>query len=78
MVDILQIQQVLLNLLRNSIEAIGGSGMVDGSILIEAKLSGAEFLEVIVADSGPGFPPERIESAILPLSSNKPEGLGIG
>jgi C4-dicarboxylate-specific signal transduction histidine kinase len=78
MVDILQIQQVLLNLLRNSIEAIGESGTVDGSILIEAKLSGAEFLEVIVADSGPGFPPERMENAFLPLSSNKPEGLGIG
>jgi two-component system, LuxR family, sensor kinase FixL len=78
MVDVLQIQQVLLNLLRNSIEAIGESGMVDGSILIEAKLTGAEFLEVIVADSGPGFPPERIETAFLPLSSNKPEGLGIG
>jgi signal transduction histidine kinase len=78
MVDILQIQQVVLNLLRNSIEAIGESGMVDGSILIEAKLSGAEFLEVIVTDSGPGFPPERLENAFLPLSSNKPDGLGIG
>ena len=78
MVDILQIQQVLLNLLRNSIEAIGESGIVGGSILIEAKLTGAEFLEVIVADSGPGFPPERIENAFLPLSSNKPDGLGIG
>ena len=78
MVDILQIQQVLLNLLRNSIEAIGESGIVDGSILIEAKLTGAEFLEVIVADSGPGFPPERLENAFLPLSSNKPEGLGVG
>jgi signal transduction histidine kinase len=78
MVDILQIQQVLLNLLRNSIEAIGESGIVNGSILIEAKLTGAEFLEVIVADSGPGFPPERLENAFLPLSSDKPEGLGVG
>jgi len=46
--------------------------------VIEAKLTGAEFLEVIVGDSGPGFPPERIENAFLPLSSNKPDGLGIG
>jgi signal transduction histidine kinase len=78
MVDVLQVEQVLLNLLRNSIEAIVESGKPEGSILIEAKLAGADFVEVRVTDSGPGFTPERIEDAFLPLSSTKPEGLGIG
>jgi signal transduction histidine kinase len=78
MVDVLQIEQVLVNLVRNSIEAIVESGKLEGSVLIEAKLAGAEFVEVLVTDSGPGFTPERIENAFLPLSSTKPEGLGIG
>ena len=76
MVDVLQVEQVLVNLLRNSIEAIGESGNPARSILIEAKLAGNEFVEVIVADSGPGFSPEHIEN--LPLASKKPDGLGIG
>jgi signal transduction histidine kinase len=77
MVDILQVEQLLLNLLRNSIEAICETGRADGSVLIEARLA-VEFVEVIVTDSGPGFTAERIEAAFLPLSSNKPEGLGMG
>jgi len=77
MVDILQIEQVLLNLMRNAIEAIGESGNLRGTIHIEAKTVD-DFVEVRVADTGPGFPPELVESAFLPLSSNKAEGLGIG
>ena len=46
------------------------------SILIEAKLAGNEFVEVLSADSGPGFSPEHIEN--LPLASKKRDGLGIG
>jgi two-component system, LuxR family, sensor kinase FixL len=77
-VDILQIEQVLLNLVRNSIEAIGDSGSGDGSILIEAKPADNDFVEVRVVDSGPGFSREHIENGFLPLSSSKADGLGIG
>jgi two-component system sensor kinase FixL len=75
MVDLLQVEQVLINLLRNAIEAIGNRR---GSILIAAKTFNAEFIEVRVVDTGPGFPPTLLESAFLPLSSSKAEGLGIG
>jgi two-component system, LuxR family, sensor kinase FixL len=78
MVDLLQIEQILINLLRNAIEAIGESGSLRGTILIEAKTLDVDFIEVRVVDSGPGFPPQLLESAFLPLSSNKAEGLGIG
>ena len=78
MVDLLQIEQVLINLLRNAIEAIGDSGSLRGLILIEAKLTKADFVEVRVVDSGPGFAPHLLESAFLPLSSSKAEGLGFG
>jgi signal transduction histidine kinase len=81
-VDILQIEQVLLNLVRNSIEAIRDSRSPRGAILIEAKRAdgGAdgEFVEIGVIDSGPGFSRDYIENGILPLSSSKVDGLGIG
>jgi two-component system, LuxR family, sensor kinase FixL len=76
-VDGLQIEQVLLNLVRNSVEAVNNGGSRQGSILIEAKPAG-DFVEVRLYDSGPGFSSEQIESGFLPLSSTKPEGLGIG
>jgi two-component system, LuxR family, sensor kinase FixL len=78
MVDMLQIEQVLVNLMRNSVEAIGGSGSLQGAIRIEAKTADREFVEVCVVDSGPGFPRERIDSGFLPLSSSKADGLGVG
>jgi signal transduction histidine kinase len=78
MVDVLQIEQVLLNLMRNSIESISNSENRHGSILIEAKLASNEFVEVRLLDSGPGFSREQIENGFIPLSSTKPEGLGIG
>jgi two-component system, LuxR family, sensor kinase FixL len=82
MVDILQIEQVLLNLVRNSIEAIRDSGSSRGTILIEAKRTGGgvdgEFVEIGVTDSGPGFSRDYMVNGILPLSSSKADGLGIG
>jgi C4-dicarboxylate-specific signal transduction histidine kinase len=75
MVDMLQIEQALLNLLRNSIEAIGDSAR--GAITIEAVLAG-DFVEIVVRDSGPGFPPDHIANPFLPFASTKAEGLGIG
>jgi two-component system sensor kinase FixL len=78
MVDVLQIEQVLSNLVRNSIEAISDGAGTAGSILIEARRANDDFIEVHVLDSGPGFSLERIEIGFLPLSSSKPYGLGVG
>ncbi|HZQ13962.1 MAG TPA: MASE1 domain-containing protein [Pseudolabrys sp.] len=78
MVDLLQIEQVVINLVRNAVEAIAGSGQFTGTVLIEAKLYDADFVEVRVVDSGPGFPPQLADGAFLPLSTSKAEGLGIG
>jgi signal transduction histidine kinase len=78
MIDLLQIEQVMINLLRNAIEAISGSSAVRGTVLIEARKVSADFVEVRVADNGPGFPPHFVDSAFLPLTSTKAEGLGVG
>jgi len=47
-------------------------------ITIAAVPEGADFVEVRVSDTGPGFPSSLAEGAFLPLSSTKPEGLGFG
>jgi two-component system, LuxR family, sensor kinase FixL len=77
LVDRLQIEQVLLNLVRNSVEAIAEVAS-RGSILIEGASGDGSLVQVRVTDSGPGFSHESAESAFLPLSSNKSAGLGIG
>ncbi len=55
MVDMLQIEQVLVNLMRNSIEAIGDSGSPQGAIRIEAEPADREFVEVCVVELGSGI-----------------------
>ena len=76
MVDRLQIEQVLLNLMRNSIEAIGQPER--GLISIEAVVAGADFVEIRVRDSGSGFPPDLVANPFLPFFSTKKNGLGVG
>jgi signal transduction histidine kinase len=81
LVDVLQIEQALLNLVRNSIDAIAGAGRrgaAEGVIAIEAGLKDKGFIEICVCDSGPGFPPDRAANPFLPLISSRKEGLGIG
>jgi two-component system, LuxR family, sensor kinase FixL len=77
-VDILQIEQVLLNLLHNSIEAFGEAKTVNPVILIEASAAGPGFVEIRVKDNGPGFPSDLLSDSFLPFLSTKAEGTGIG
>lgn len=75
--DLLQVEQVLLNLIRNAAEAIQSEGH-GGTIVINASRHGADEVAVDVKDSGPGFPPEFAASGHPPLTSTKTEGLGVG
>jgi two-component system sensor kinase FixL len=78
LVDSLQIEQTLLNLIRNSIDAFKAASISGGAILIEAVAAGEGFVEIRVADNGPGFPTDVSENQFLPFSTTKPEGLGFG
>lgn len=78
MADILQVEQMLLNLLRNASEAILEAGHSRGVITVEAKAGEPGFVEFCVRDSGPGFAPEIRAGELLPFSSTKGDGLGIG
>jgi two-component system sensor kinase FixL len=74
--DRIQVQQVVINLVRNAVQA-----MVDqptGEILITSRRAGHWLVEIAVTDTGPGIPPERMELLFTPFNSSKEDGLGIG
>lgn len=71
-----QIEQILLNLLRNSFDAVEGTG--HRQVWIRAARSGARRLQVLVEDSGPGLSPELCERVFETFYTTKPNGLGVG
>lgn len=68
-----QIQQVLLNLLLNSVEAMPDGGDID--ISVEAHPDG---VEVLVKDTGPGIPEHELDRIFEPFVSTKEQGTGLG
>jgi signal transduction histidine kinase len=76
--DGLQIQQVLINLIRNAAESISSSGRPDGRITVEADLTESSRVLVTVRDNGPGFDPDILARALTPFATTKEEGLGLG
>jgi PAS domain S-box-containing protein len=75
-IDKVQIQQVMVNLIRNSIEAMEGA---DQRLLtIGTAIIAGAFVEVSVADTGSGLPEEIKAKLFQPFVSTKSKGLGIG
>jgi PAS domain S-box-containing protein len=76
--DRVQLQQVILNLLINAIEAM--SGMLEGprQLLISTREAEAEGVLVAVRDSGPGLAPESADRLFESFYTTKPGGLGMG
>jgi two-component system CheB/CheR fusion protein len=73
------IEQVLLNLIRNAIEAIHGAGMTGGTITVTSGMhTGEEMARVCVRDTGPGIDAETAGSLFGSLASDKEYGLGVG
>jgi two-component system sensor kinase FixL len=76
MMDRTQIQQVLLNLIRNAAEAL--QGRVDGEITVSASRNADEGVDIVVSDNGPGLAPEIEQRLFQPFASTKAGGMGIG
>ena len=74
-VDRVQIQQVLLNLIRNAVEAMEGREVRELSVGTATE-DGAVL--VSVADTGGGIPPEIETKLFQPFVTTKPDGMGIG
>ncbi len=77
-VDASQFRQVLLNLMRNAVEAIEAPGEVIVSITEEAEKGGRRGVAVAVADTGRGIPPDILPEIFEPFRTTKPHGTGLG
>ncbi len=77
-VDPVQIQQVVMNLLVNAIEAIRGSELEGGDIEVEISLAGKDDVLITVGDNGPGIPAKETSEVFEPFVTTKTEGLGMG
>jgi two-component system sensor kinase FixL len=76
LVDKVQIQQVLLNLIRNGIEAMEQSTRRE--LVIASSLREEHLVEVSVADTGSGISPEIAGQLFQPFITTKPYGMGVG
>jgi PAS domain S-box-containing protein len=74
--DRVQLQQVVLNLIMNGIEAMAGS--VDRQLTIRSASDGSGGVLVAVEDSGPGLDPAQTDRLFEAFFTTKPEGMGMG
>ena len=73
--DMFQVEQVLVNMVTNSMEVL--SGRTDGVIKLTAG-SYADFTEITVEDNGPGISKDIMDKIFIPFFSTKKKGIGIG
>lgn len=74
--DKVQVQQVLLNLLRNAIDAMEDS--VRRDLTVSAAPTDGQMVKVSVADTGPGVAPDVVDKLFQPFFSTKSQGMGVG
>jgi two-component system sensor histidine kinase DctS len=79
--DPILMEQVLINLLRNAVDAMTGASHGAGGLArigIAAQRSGARFVRMDVEDSGPGLNGRTVEALSAPFYTTKSEGMGMG
>ncbi len=76
LVDKVQAQQVILNLIRNAVDALGDS--VERDLTVSINPAKGDMAQVSVADSGPGILPDIADQLFQPFVSSKRDGMGVG
>jgi signal transduction histidine kinase len=76
--DGMELQQVLLNLVRNAIDAMGSSPPEARWLRLETSFDGQSTVVMSVQDSGPGISAEDQERIFDPFFTTKPGGMGLG
>ena len=75
--DPVQLQQVVLNLIINAMDAISDVEMKNGEVSVATARSGP-YAEIRIADTGPGIAAGDIQNVFNPFFSTKPQGMGMG
>ena len=73
-----QLQEVIMNLLHNAIDAMEAIKAERRTLNVRTKLDGGNAIVVEVEDSGPGIDPKRLESIFDAFVTTKPQGTGLG
>jgi len=76
--DRIQLQQVILNLIINAIEAMSGAGDGPRELLVGSEKDESQGVLVAVRDSGPGLDPESLNHIFTAFYTTKPQGMGMG
>ncbi|NQV87660.1 MAG: PAS domain S-box protein [Woeseiaceae bacterium] len=74
----IEIEQVVLNLLRNAVDAVRQCDPGSRTIRLKTEPSGESAVSVTVSDTGPGIPDDKQETIFDPFYSTKPNGMGMG
>ena len=76
--DPVHLQQVLLNLIVNGMDALNGATRGDRRVWVTAALNEPKTVEISVRDSGPGIPSDQLTHIFDPFFTTKPDGMGMG
>jgi len=76
--DLVHLQQVLLNLALNGMDAMRDSVAGKRTIAFQTALIGTSTVEVAVADTGTGIPKDKLRDVFEPFFTTKPHGTGLG
>jgi signal transduction histidine kinase len=76
--DRVHVQQVILNLANNAIEAMLAPDLAKKRLVFETALTGESKAEVSISDTGPGIPSDQLETVFQPFRTSKPGGTGLG
>lgn len=76
--DCVQIQQLVLNLLLNAVDALKRRRCESPTILVRTRNRGDSTITLEVEDNGAGIPPEQLSRIFEPFFSTKSDGMGLG
>jgi len=74
------LKQILVNLIKNSVEAMARGGQIEVINQGASRRDGADYFELQIRDSGPGLPDDVLAKLFSPVRSSKPgdnRGLGL-
>ncbi len=77
-VDGVQVQQVILNLIRNATDAVFAAGKPNPTVTLKTRLGEGDEVILEVEDNGPGIPEETARRLFEPFFTTKDEGMGLG